>query len=226
MKRTAILMVVAVIVVAWSGPASAQNTISVQITNISKQIIAPPVVATHTWKAGIFTPGRPASSELAALAEDGDGSALVSALEMNPEVLDVAAAGGMLMPGETIVVELEARGKYNRISAVGMLVSTNDAFFGLDTLYHDRSTPVQRTMAGAWDAGTEYNSEIVRLHPRAAVRQPLCERHRHGRGLYPRSPRTARVWRRAADGLELAEPRGIHRDRQLITGRRCRKPKD
>jgi hypothetical protein len=159
MKRTIVLMMAAVIVVAWAGPATAQNTISVQITNISKQIIAPPVVATHTWKVGIFTPGEPASEELTLLAEDGDGSALVNELMMSDEVLDVAAAGGMLMPGETVVVELAARGKFNRVSAVGMLVTTNDAFFGLDTLYLDSSQAVQRTTAWVFDAGTEYNSE-------------------------------------------------------------------
>ena len=71
----------------------------------------------------------------------------------------------MLLPGETIVVELESRGKFNRISAVGMLVSTNDAFFGLDSLFHDRSQAVQRTMAIAWDAGTEYNSESCEYIP-------------------------------------------------------------
>ena len=166
-------MMVAAIVVVWAAPAAAQNTISVQITNISKQIIAPPVVATHTWKVGIFTPGEAASEELTLLAEDGDGSALVNELMMSAEVLDVAAAGGMLMPGETVVVELEARGKYNRVSAVGMLVTTNDAFFGLDTLFLDPSQAVQRTTAWVFDAGTEYNSESCDYIPGPPCHNPF-----------------------------------------------------
>ena len=71
----------------------------------------------------------------------------------------MAVAAGLLFPGESAQFEVEMRGKYNRLSAVGMLVSTNDAFFGLSNFQVDRSSAVQRTTAPAWDAVTEFNNE-------------------------------------------------------------------
>lgn len=165
MKRALVLTVVMVAVAAWAAPAAAQNTVTIYITNLSRQIISPPVVASHTWKVAIFVPGQPASMDLAALAEDGDGSGLVDLLSGHDEVLDVAAAGGPILPGETAVLELEVRGKFNRISAVGMLVTTNDAFFGLSNFLLDPSRAVQRVMAPAWDAGTEVNNEMCEFIP-------------------------------------------------------------
>ena len=134
MKRTILLGVLVAIVVVWAVPATAQTTYMVRITNVSKQIISPPLVATHSWKARIFVPGNPASTELSMLAEDGDPSALAAALGGNGEVLDMAVADGPLMPGASMVFELESRGRFNRVSAVGMLVTSNDAFFGLENL--------------------------------------------------------------------------------------------
>jgi hypothetical protein len=152
-------------VMALAAPAAAQNTIEVRITNVSKQIISPPVVATHTWKEQIFIPGRPASTELSILAEDGDPSNLAAVLEGSVEVLDVAVAGGMLFPGETMVFEVESRGKFNRVSAVGMLVTTNDAFFGLNNLRIFKTPLNQQVSAPAWDAGTEANNEMCDFIP-------------------------------------------------------------
>ena len=159
MKRTLVMVAVAVALVAGTVPATAQNTVSVTITNISKQIISPPVVASHTWKVAIFVPGQAASDELTALAEDGGPTDLADLLADNDEVLDVAVADGLLFPGESATFDVEMRGKFNRISAVGMLVSTNDAFFGLSNFQVDPNRAVQRTTAPAWDAGSEFNNE-------------------------------------------------------------------
>lgn len=156
--------VLVVVMVAWSAPVAAQDMVTVRITNVSKQIISPPLVATHSWKARIFVPGNPASDELSMLAEDGDPSALAAALGDSGEVLDVAVSGGPLLPGETLVFELESRGRFNRVSAVGMLVTTNDAFFGLDNLRIEGSMN-QRIGVRAWDAGTEYNNELCGFIP-------------------------------------------------------------
>jgi hypothetical protein len=165
MKRALVLTVVIAAVVAWAAPAAAQNTVTIQLTNVSRQIISPPVVVSHTWKVAVFVPGQPASMDLAALAEDGDGSGLVDLLSGHDEVLDVASASGPILPGETATLELEVRGKFNRISAVGMLVTTNDAFFGLSNFVVDPSRAVQRVMVPAWDAGTEVNNEMCDFIP-------------------------------------------------------------
>jgi hypothetical protein len=173
MKRTILFGVLALVVMTWTVPAMAQNTVTVRVTNVSKQIISPPLFATHTWKARAFVPGKPASTELSMLAEDGDPSALAASLAESDEVLDVVVADGPLMPGATMVFELEKRGRFNRLSAVGMLVTTNDAFFGLDTLFIEPGAQPQRVFAAAWDAGTEFNNELCGFIPGPPCGSPL-----------------------------------------------------
>ncbi len=150
-----------------AATAFAQDfTYEVTITNLTKgQIISPPVVASHYRDVTIFTPGEAASEPLAQLAEDGMAAPLVEALEGVDLVYDVAAADGPVLPGESVTIEVTVTGVYNRISAVGMLVTTNDAFFGLDsaevyTFNFKKAIPRKsRHFVGAWDAGSEANSE-------------------------------------------------------------------
>jgi len=173
MKRTILFGVLAMLVVAWSAPAMAQEMVTVRITNVSKQIISPPLVASHSWKARIFVPGDPASTELSMLAEDGDPSALAALLGGSDEVLDMKVADGPLLPGATLVFELETRGRFNRVSAVGMLVTTNDAFFGLDNYLVGSGAQNQRMSVPAWDAGTEFNNELCGFIPGPPCGSPL-----------------------------------------------------
>jgi len=173
MKRTILLGVLAVMVVVLSAPAMAQDMIKVRITNVSKQIISPPVIASHSAKIRVFVPGSPASTELSMLAEDGNPSALATLLDGSDEVLDVKVADGPLLPGATMVFELENRGRFNRVSAVGMLVTTNDGFFGLDNFLVDRSSRNERVSVPAWDAGTEFNNELCGFIPGPPCGSPL-----------------------------------------------------
>lgn len=173
MKRTILLGVLAVMVVVWSAPAVAQETVTVRITNISKQIISPPVVVSHSAKVRVFAPGKAASTELSMLAEDGDPSALATLLGDSDHVLDMEVATGPLMPGATMVFELESRGRFNRVSAVGMLVTTNDGFFGLDNYLVARNGMDQRISVPAWDAGTEFNNELCGFIPGPPCGSPL-----------------------------------------------------
>jgi hypothetical protein len=150
---------------AFSAPAAAQGTLEVYITNLSSQVISRPVVVSHTWQAWLFAPGHEASPGLSLLAEDGDPSMLMEELEDNDQVFDMTVAPENLMPGATVVLEVEVRGHYNQISAVGMLVTTNDAFFGLGNYRIDYGRMVQRTTAPAWDSGTESNNELCAFIP-------------------------------------------------------------
>lgn len=160
MVRRSILLAIVLGIAICAPQAEAQNMVQVYITNVSKQIISPPVVASHDWRTRIFAPGKTASMELATLAEDGDPSGLAAALDADANVYDVVVADGMLLPGETQRFDLMTTGRFDRISAVGMLVTSNDAFFGLDS-YRYLGSPhnVARTTAAAWDVGTEFNSE-------------------------------------------------------------------
>lgn len=174
MKRSLGIIATIAVLGAFAQPAAAQKTVTVYITNISKQIISPPVAVSHSWAVRVFTPGRSASAELAALAEDGDSSALVAALEADDNVLDVAVADGPLMPGQTVSLDLAVTGFFDRISAVGMLVTTNDAFFGLENLsLRGSPTSIVRTTAPAYDAGTEFNSESCVFIPGPPCGSPM-----------------------------------------------------
>jgi hypothetical protein len=159
MRTTRKLLATTAVLAAVAMPASAQQTVSVYITNLSKQIISPPVVASHSWMVTVVGPGQEAVPALARQAEDGDPSELVTLLESDPEVFDVSVGDGMLMPGERMVLEVEIQGRYNRISATGMLVTTNDAFFGLDSGHIPQGQGTVRYDVPAWDAGSEANSE-------------------------------------------------------------------
>jgi hypothetical protein len=137
----------------------------VTITNLTyDQIISPPVVVAHDDRFRLFQPGHPATSELTALAEDGMTGPLVGLLEVSTGVLDYAVAAGGIPPGGSVTVELHARGRQRMFSLAGMLVSTNDAFVGLDgyVLPVRFAAPFGGSSvdAPAYDAGSEANTEF------------------------------------------------------------------
>lgn len=142
--------------VALPSLASAQ-TYDVTITNLTKgQIFSEPVVYTHRSSFDLFTPGESAIPELAGLAEDAASDPLVALLSAEPKVADVAVGGGVVVPGDAITVRVRAWGRARNISALGMLVTTNDAYFAGET----RAPALGKTIyATAWDAGSEANTQ-------------------------------------------------------------------
>lgn len=136
----------------------------IRITNLTRgQVLSPAIVAVHTiFQEPLWTLGSPASSELARVAEDAVNGPLVAKLQASREVADVQVitlANGPIPPGKTAVGTLRGvPGRANRLSLAGMLVTTNDAFYGLNgvslpkhgqTVFH----------AVAYDAGSEANTE-------------------------------------------------------------------
>lgn len=161
MKRVAFATALSLAAAIPALPAAADGPVyRVTITNLTRgQIFSPPVLATHSADTAIFLAGQPASDEMAAVAEDADNSGLVDALSMDPEVFRVVAAEDGIPPGATASWEIEARGRFGRLSFVSMLVSTNDAFTGVSGLpITGGATPLMER-APAYDAGTEANSE-------------------------------------------------------------------
>ena len=136
--------------------ASGVNTYSVTITNATHgQVMTPALVIAHDSDFSLFSVGAAASAELAALAEDGNTQPLSDALAANPMVY-AQAQGGLLLPGQSTTVMIQAR-KRDQISLAGMLASTNDAFYSVHNV-----SPKDRMMmrhALAYDAGSEANSE-------------------------------------------------------------------
>jgi hypothetical protein len=132
--------------------------------------MSPPVVTTHSYQARVFRVGIPASPELAAVAEDADVSGLVALLENSGQALSVEVGDGVIPPGQSATIEVEANTQHPVISVAGMLVTTNDAFYGLDSKELIDAPRVQRIPVPAYDAGTEANNEQCEFIP-----GPPCE---------------------------------------------------
>jgi len=160
MKRFVLPVLTVLVLLSTAVPVAAQQTYRITVTNVTaNQIISPPIVVSHSPRTTLFQPGTSASPGLAALAEDADPGMFLSELDANPSVLDWVMAETVLLPGDRVTLEIEANGAHPLLSAVGMLVTTNDAFFGLDSFEVTGGRWKKTTTAPAWDAGTEANTE-------------------------------------------------------------------
>lgn len=129
----------------------------VTITNLTHgQILSPPVVVAHHNSFRVFRAGESASAELAALAEDADSAGLIALLGTIPRVQAVELGDGVILPGDSLTVRIRLVGGVRSLTVLGMLVTTNDAFF----------SGTQRIKAGvtsfdapAYDAGSEVNTQ-------------------------------------------------------------------
>ena len=126
----------------------------VTVTNASPQILSPPVVVSHQSNVRVFEVGSAPSDELAALAEDADAEGLIALLQTTSGVRDVAIGGGVILPGESATVRVNAGGSSRVFTVLGMLVTTND------TIYSARERVIKsKTFYGnAYDAGSEANT--------------------------------------------------------------------
>ena len=136
------LFVVLIFNTGWFSRAGARGprgkrAYEVTVTNITRgQIISPPVVAVHNRRMEpLFTLGSSASEELAFVAEDAVNGPLIESLSEDSNVGAVGTITGMkgpIFPGETASTVVEAHPGFRRFTLVGMLVTTNDAFFAVN----------------------------------------------------------------------------------------------
>lgn len=132
----------------------------VTFTNMTRgQIVSPPIVFSHTRNFKFFEVGNQASDGLAQVAEDGMTDTLEAELLAKRSVYSVVTAGGGIPPGQSAYVEIETRRPFGFISAAGMLVVSNDAFFGARELRLPYGYGKVAYYAAAYDSGSEANSE-------------------------------------------------------------------
>lgn len=118
----------------------ANVVVDVRITNVSQgQIFSRTVVATHDEEFDLFRLGRTARPTLSHLAKTGNPAPLATALSQADGVRDVRVTPNVLGPGESVTVHLRGA---QRLSVAGMLVRTNDGFFGLSAA----RVPVRRPL--------------------------------------------------------------------------------
>lgn len=161
--------------------AVADDYYQISITNLTRgQIFSPAVVATHRKNINLFEAGQPASPELAALAQDAVTTGLVDALNNNESVKSVAVGEGPTLPGKTSVIEMPAKGRF--ISLASMLVTTNDAFVGLNRVRITKPRRGIQIRVPAYDAGSEDNDESCLYIPGPPCGNPNMASDEPGEG--------------------------------------------
>jgi Spondin_N len=166
------------------------RTWKVTITNTAgpgTQPLSPPLVAVHSGTSDVWSVGELASHGVAAVAEDANNAVLLSALPQLTGFKTVfTGAAAPIGPGGSASFTVETRGRFDHLSVVTMLVNTNDAFTGLDSLKLRGRGEMRSTMA--YDAGSETNNELASHIPgpccgNAFVRAPEGELIRPHAGI-------------------------------------------
>lgn len=144
------------------APASAAD-INVRVINLTNAIwFTPFLVAAHPDGTSLFTVGQPASASLQAMAEGGDISGLVTEQMAIGATIVQDPAGGLLAPATSANVDLNTDGTSNvLLSAVAMLLPTNDGFAGLNAVTIPTAPGTYVFDVPAYDAGTEANDELI-----------------------------------------------------------------
>ncbi len=161
----ALLLTLGSSVVYADGPHK-MVTYRVTIKNGSRgQPLSPPVAATHKPGIQMFRVRAPASSQLEAIAEDGNQIQMFDLFSASDKVTEVVNVGTPLTPRGHVVgdftdsVTFEITAYPNdRFSLATMLICTNDGFTGLDRVRLPMKGHKVYQIAG-YDAGTEDNTE-------------------------------------------------------------------
>jgi hypothetical protein len=162
--------VTAVIAIAFGFPSPSQSqdglSYEVTVTNLTRgQQFTPILVATHTEQTNLFTLGSASTPELATLAEEGNTAPLVGLLSATPGVRDVTTSSGLLNPGASTHVTVQASGRADHISLAAMLIPTNDGFFAVNNVELPKGNAVLTLFSPAYDAGSERNDELCASIP-------------------------------------------------------------
>lgn len=138
----------------------------VTITNLTRgQQFTPLLAVTHKPNVKLFELGRPASPELAILAEEGNTAPLAAALAAQAGAGHVVAGSGLTQPGASVTLTVEARAGFRHLSLAAMLIPTNDAFVAINGVPLPPGNESLSMTALAYDAGSERNDELCASIP-------------------------------------------------------------
>ncbi len=146
-----------------AGTVANAADFNVRITNLTNGMwYTPFLVAVHPAGTSLFTVGQPASASLQAMAEGGDISGLVTDVQGMGATISENPANGLLPPAMSANVDLNTDGTSNvLLSVVAMLLPTNDAFAGLNSIAVPTAPGTYTFDVPAYDAGTEANDELI-----------------------------------------------------------------
>jgi len=166
--KTSLLAISAsLVLIGCGGDGEKVNNIlpaeyEVSVSNLTNfQPISPVGVTFHSQGQHFFLLGQSASLELEKMAEGGDNSGLLIQGRTS------ASTQGVVLPGSSETVNIKKEFGIFELSVFGMLVNTNDAFTGLDSVSIEgmQVGDVKTMRTHAYDAGTEANSEAVGTIP-------------------------------------------------------------
>lgn len=135
---------------------------TITVINLAKgQILTPAVFYTHSPEAPpLFEPGKPASVELASLAETGSTGGLMNRLRAEgPTVLSVERLSRFIRPGNSASIDIRFDADHRLVSSASMIEMTNDGFISLVSA-EIPCEGVKTYLLAGWDAGSEANSEL------------------------------------------------------------------
>ena len=156
---------VALVLTLVAGPSAAEahdGFFEVTVTNLTRaQSFTPILAVSHDSESRLVTVGEPASEGLALLAEGGATGTLEAEIRADGDVRDAVTSDGLLGPGESVTLRIEAGGRHDHVSVAAMLIPTNDTFMaaaGVRIPAGRRARSVT-VWVPAYDAGTEENDQ-------------------------------------------------------------------
>ncbi len=173
MKLNKLALATAAIVGMTASGISQAVQLQVSITNLTHaNYMTPRLVIAHDETVDAFEVGTTATTALAWLAEAGvidDAQDAASAGQnfealLGPAVTDNGSNtwqrfGGLLPASATLSYPFDTMGK-PKLSLLTMLIPTNDAFAGLDSITIPTEPGTYHYFLNAYDAGTELNDEL------------------------------------------------------------------
>ena len=150
------------------------RTYEITVENLTGgQPLSPPLLVAHNRRADLWERGTIANHAVAAIAEDANNA---PALELAGKIKDIGAgATGVdvgatdpapILPGAAQTFRIDVKGRYGKLTVLSMLVNTNDAFTGLDSVRLPGKRGATRTHYRiAYDAGSERNNEDAKYIP-------------------------------------------------------------
>lgn len=174
---TTALLLTAGLVAGPAVLAQGGQRYEVTVTNLTRgQQFTPILVASHREGVNLFTLGSPASPQLSTLAEEGNTGPLTTLLLATPGVRDVVTSMGLLNPGASVTVTVEASEIFDHLSVAAMLIPTNDGFFAINGVqgppfdhfprgFFYSTDDTLTLFSQAYDAGSERNDELCASIP-------------------------------------------------------------
>lgn len=164
-KRTQLSLAIASVALTFGGASVSAAELEITVTNATKGIyFTPLIVAAHGANLHMFRVGEAATSELEAMAEQGDISGLSSVIGNAGGTVVENPAGGFLNPGSATTFPFDS-GDHGYLSLSAMLLPTNDGFVGLDSWEIPTAAGTYKAALNSYDAGTEANDELVASIP-------------------------------------------------------------